>query len=486
VTQRTWIEPSLTVGWRYGHQVSLLAIILLAAGCVNQEKEIGVYRSALEGHAPTSVRPVGLPYDAGTTLTLSEAMAIASRDSERLAISGEGYLQALIDKDRAFANFLPTVSLSPVYFARERVSHDPGPTHTFDVPIVAQADLRTISDIARLKGSQFTAEQVRELLLDLESATLLEVAQTYYAVLKADRSVEVLANSLAVQEERVKDVRDKLGQGVARKLDLEQSKAQAAATRVKLTVARREVVVGRATLARLIGVPYVHGSLVDAYVTPEHVGDLNEFLLLAREHRRDIIAAQKAVLASRQGIEAAVGQYYPSVSVNLQAFLYREAVPEDSHFTSFLQANVPLFAAGRIRADVREAWSRFRQSRLAESLLVKQVAEQAEIARIDFATSVQQVEDLRTEVAAAREAFRISGESYNQGLATNLDRLDAQDRLLSAELQLIAEGFDKTVYYLALLRVTGQLDGGDAGMSPPESPASAPVAMGKSGARGSL
>ena len=86
-----------------------------------------------------------------------------------------------------------------------------------------------------------------------------------------------------------------------------------------------------------------------------------------------------------------------------------------------------------------------------------------EIARIDFVNSLQQIEDLSMEVEAAREAFRISGESYNQGLATNLDRMDAQDRLLAAELQLTAENFDKTVYYLALLRVTGLLEGPDAG-----------------------
>lgn len=449
----------------------------MLAGCVDQQKEVAIYRSVLEGHAPMTMRPAALPYEQNTILTLGEAMALASRDDERLALSVENYLQALIDKDRAFANFLPTVSLSPVYFVRERVTHDMGPTHTFDVPVIAQADLRTISDAANLKRASLTAEQLRELLLDLQSGILLEVTQTYYAVLRAERSVDVLTNSLAVQEQRVKEVKDKLTQGVARQLDLEQSKAQAAATRVKLTAARREVVVGRATLARLIGVPYVHGSLVDEYATPSQADELESLLAEARQHRRDLVAAEQAVLASRQAIEAAIGEYYPSISVNMQAFLYREAFPEDSHFNSLLRANLPLFAAGRIRADVREAWSRFRQSKLSESLLLKQVAEQVEIARIDFATSLQQIEDLKIEVAAAREAFRISCASYDQGVATNLDRLDAQDRFLSAELQLGAEGFLKTVRYLALLRVMGRLDGCDAGMSPAERASTEPVSM---------
>ena len=456
-----------------GLLAAFLAIML--AGCVNHEKEVAIYRGVLDGHSPTTTRPAAQPCEAGTKLTLSEAMALAARDHERLAMSGETYLQALIDKDRAFANFLPTVSISPVFFQRERMHIDRGPQHTFDLPLVAQANLHTISDLAQLQGAALTAEQQRLLLLDLHSAVLLEVAQTYYAVLKAERSVEVLKNSLTVQEARVRDVADKLAQGVARRLDLEQSKAQAAATRVKVTEARRAAAVGRSTLAFLTGVPYIRGTLMDEYVTPDHADELEKLLAQAKEARSDLKAAGQAVLAARQGVEAAIGQYYPSVSVNVQGFLYRESAPEDVHLSGLLQGNLPLFSAGRIHADVRTAWSRFRQSKLAESLLIKQVSQQVEVERIEFTTSLQRIEDLQTEVAATREAFRISGESYNQGLATNLDRLDAQDRLLSAELRLAAEGFDKTVHYLGLRRVTGQLDGGNAGTSTGNVSSSAPA-----------
>jgi outer membrane protein TolC len=95
------------------------------------------------------------------------------------------------------------------------------------------------------------------------------------------------------------------------------------------------------------------------------------------------------------------------------------------------------------------------------------VAAQVEIARADFSTSLQQVRELRTELAAADSAFRIASQSYDQGLATNLDVLDAQDRMLSAQLQLAAEGYTTTVCYLSLLRVTGRLDGPAAGVTVP-------------------
>jgi outer membrane protein TolC len=463
-----------------------LCVALSLVGCVDQQKEVGVYQAALKGHAPTTTRPAAAPFEADTKLSLTEAMALASRDNEQLALGGEEYLQALIDKDRTFANFLPTITLAPVYFQRQEFSGDKklslGPvnaklpswfaqTHALDVPFVAEANVfNGFGDVARFKAAGLTSEQRRDLLLDMQSALLLETAQTYYAVLRAEKSVEVLSTTLSVQDSHVQDIRDKLAHGLARSLDLEQSRAQWAATRVQLNEARRAVGDGRAAIARLIGVPYVRASLVDEYPTPKTAGDLEALLTAARQSRQDLKAAREATLAARQGVEAAIAQYYPSVSLNLQGFASKQTWPDDSHFAGLVQLNLPIFDAGRIHADVRTAWSQFRQSLDAESLLNKQVAQQVETALIDFKTSVRQVEDLTTEVGAAQEALRISDRSYNLGLATNLDRLDSQDRLLAAQLELAAENYNTTVRYLAVLRVIGKLDGANAGKSPTIAP----------------
>jgi outer membrane protein len=320
-----------------------------------------------------------------------------------------------------------------------------------------------------------TAEQRRELLLDLQSTLLLETVQTYYAVLRGEKSVEVLENTEAVQDSHIKDIQDKLARGVARTLDLEQSRAQWAATRVQLNEARRAVGIGRAALARQVGVPYVRARLVDAYPTPSNAGDLEALLAQARERRRDLQASRAATSAARQGIEAAIGQYYPTVTVNLQAFASRQSWPDDSRFAGLVQLNLPIFEAGRIHADVRTAWSQFRQSLQAESLLNKTVAQQVETALIEFETSGHQVADLTTVVNAAQEAYRISDQSYGLGLATNLDRMDAQDRLLRAQLELAAEKYNNTVRYLVLMRVVGQLDGPGVGIGPTTVPATAPA-----------
>jgi outer membrane protein TolC len=455
-----------TAHWIIGFCLLTMLLIggILLTGCVDHQKEIDTYRAVLAGHAPTTTRPANTECPAGTTLSLIEAMALASRDGERLAIQGEAYLQALIDKDRAFSVFMPTITLNPVYYDREPFDRMtmPGfmtPRHTFDVPVNASMTaFDGFRNVTQLRAAAKTIDQQRELLLDLQATILLETSQVYYAVLKAERSVQVLKNSLAVQEKRVADVNEKLAQGVAKKLDLEQARAQAAATRVQLTQAQRAVVAGRATLATLIGVPRIDATLTDRYATPDATDDLPTQLDIAMKNRRDLKAADAAMAAARQAVDHAVGQYYPSIRVNFQSFLYQETWPDDSKWNGLLEANLPIFTGGRIHADVRTAWSRFRQAVHVRALTERQVREQVSLARIDFTSSIQQIRDLHTQVQATESAFRIASQSYNQGLATNLDVLDAHDRLLSARLALAAEEFDRTVFYINLLRTTGRLD----------------------------
>jgi outer membrane protein TolC len=90
------------------------------------------------------------------------------------------------------------------------------------------------------------------------------------------------------------------------------------------------------------------------------------------------------------------------------------------------------------------------------------VREQVEHARADLVASAKRVTDLEAEVTAAREAARIVGASQNAGLATSLDYLDAQDRLLIAQLQLARARSQRVIDHLNLRRVIGELDGPDA------------------------
>jgi outer membrane protein TolC len=389
---------------------------------------------------------------------LPEALYLANAQNERLSIEGENYLQAIINRKRAVAAFLPTVNLSSTYALNENVGESGKPNHPSDTYVTGQINLfNGFRDVARLNAADLTIEQRRLVLLDLQESLLADTVRTYYTVLQSEQYVQVLQNTLALQDERVRDVRGRQQAGTARPLDVAQSEAQASQTRVLLINAQGAVSDARAALAYLTNAPVEQVPLVDEDVYPVELGSLEDRTAAALANRKDLQAARKAKDAARQNVEVAVGEYYPSVSLNVRAFLARQSTPSDRDWDSLLSANLPIFSAGQIEADVRQAWSSYRQVGLFESLLSRQIQQDVSVAWRALQSSNARISQLSLQVAAAQQAVNQAEGSYNVGLATNLERLTAQDQLLSARLQHTREVYNQRVYASDLLRATGGL-----------------------------
>jgi outer membrane protein len=439
------------------------AMMLLAVGCaVDQSREVQTYRKVLDAGQASPPEP----FAPGGPLTLRQCLALANANNEQLAQAGEDYLQALIDKDRAFARFLPTVRFAPSYLRQEESSLGGGNplineflrTESTDAPLEGALHLAPLQDVPALKAAGASAEQRRALLLDRQSILLLDVAQTYYQVVRSEKQVGVLEHSAEVQQQRVDDMEVQRRVGVARPVDVAQTTAQLATTRSSLIQARNDVRNGRAMLAQLIGVPSVAGPLVGGFEVPPLDLSVDYLLQQAETHRQDLNAARIQVTAAARRLETAWGGYFPSVSLNLSRFLYRESFPDDVDWTGLIQVNLPLFSAGLVHADVRTAYSRLRQAHLAASGLQRAVLRQLRTAGQDLDADRLQIEQLAIRLKAAQEALRQADAAYTAGLGTNLERLVAQDQQLSAELALTEEQVKHIVDYLRLLRATGRLD----------------------------
>jgi outer membrane protein len=449
--------------WMRTIGLATAVLVVLATGCaVDQSREVQTYRKVLD--AGQARPPAHFSPDA--SLTLRQALALANANNEQLAQAGEDYLQALIDKDRAFARFLPTISFAPSYMRQEKSSlggdnaliNEFLRTETTDAPLEGGMHLSPLQDVQALKAAGASAEQRRALLLDRQSILLLDVAQTYYQVMQSEKRVGVLEHSVKIQQQRVNDMEVQRRVGVARPVDVAQTAAQLASTRSALIQARNDVRNGRAMLAQLMGVPSVDGPLAGGFDAPPETRSANDLLKLAAAHRQDLLAARLQVTAAARRLEAAWGGYFPSVSLNLSRYLYRESFPDDVDWTGLIQINLPIFSAGLVHADVRTAYSRLRQAHLAESGLRRTVLRQLRTAAQDLDADSSQIDQLGIRLGASQEALRQADAAYKAGLGTNLERLVAQDQQLAAELALTQEKVKHIVDYLRLLRTTGLLD----------------------------
>jgi outer membrane protein TolC len=268
----------------------------------------------------------------------------------------------------------------------------------------------------------------------------------------------VLRNSIAVQEERVLDMREREAVGFARLLDVAQVEAQASEARVSLIRAENDARNARQLLSLLTGVAVGERPLSPGRPVPDTIESLEAVLALADKHRHDLQAAVAGIEATRQDVEVAFGRYWPSISLNVSYFLSRQSAPTDSDWTALLAAHLPLFTGGLIEADVRVAWSRLRQAKYLESFTRRQVAQEVQVAYEDVLSGRRRLVELQTTLSAARAAFEEAEANVGVGRATNLELIVAQDQRLSAELQLASEEFNYKIAYLNLLRAAGVLE----------------------------
>lgn len=441
--------------------VAMLVILLVGCG-ISQKREMEIYQSVLEAGqiAPSEV------FNPTDPLTLQEALGIANTHNETLALSGENYLQTLINKDRAFARFLPTIVFTPSFMRQEKTSlaaENPliekfSREQTVNLPVEGVVSTAPFSDIPAVGQAAYSAEMQRALLLDGRAVLLLDVAQTYYQVLRSENEIDVLSHSVDVQTRRVSDIRARNKAGVARRLDVSQAEARLAETRAAVIQSENDAKNGRAMLALLLGVPDVKGKLTDGFEVPTGEWPMASLIDQAMTHREDLYASHARVYAAAKQLQAAWGEYFPSVSLNLTRYLIRESFPEDVDWTVLLAVRIPIFSAGLAHADVRTAYSQLRQANFSDSLLRRRIVKELRSAREDLIDTDRRIKEIDIQISAAKDATHQAEAAFRFGTATNLEVITARDEQLNAELAGTGARFERAVNYLRLLRAAGCLD----------------------------
>jgi outer membrane protein len=428
---------------------AMLLLLMCVAGCaIDQQTDVDRYRELLDARVP----PVDVPPE---PLDLRSAMGMASLHSEGLARQGEAYVRALSQQRRSESLWLPTINLAPSW-AFSDVQEGGSSGSTFNVPVAALLRVEPVSDTHRRWRDRLISEQRELELIDAQDQLLSDVAAAFYLVLRAEAGRSVLVQSLEAQEQRLSDIRGRLDAGVARPLDVAQIEAQVSETRTRLINARRDVAVSRQLLKFYLRHADADLPLVDSLIVPDLAAD-TDWLERAAMRRADLLATGKASQAARAEVEVAAGQYVPSVGLDVSVFLYRESNPTSRALDAILRLNLPLFSASRIEQDIRAAWSFYRTARLLQSEVARDVERTVLSALIELRASGDRLREARVRLTSAEQAYRQAEESYRAGLATNLERIIAQDQLLDAQLFLSNEAFDQKLLYLRLLRQVGEL-----------------------------
>lgn len=345
----------------------------------------------------------------------------------------------LADRSRTRAS-LATNSLPPGT-PREFDNYRVGVAASYELDLWAR--YRDASNAARadLLATEAAQETVR-------LALTVEVVQAYYSLRSLDEQLLATQRSIDARGESLNLQKMRFDAGVISEYEYRQLEAETLAARAQLPVIERLRSQQESALAVLLGKSpreIYQGELISVAAQDGDVGEpaaliapagLPSELLLRRP---DLVEAEQSLIAANSRIGVARAAYFPSIS--LTGFYGSESSVLGELFTgpartwnaaaSLVQ---PLLGAGRIGSGVDAASARQREALARYQQSIQNAFRDVRNAIVAQSKTRAQFEAENQRVTALRDTLRLAKLRYENGIANQLDVLDAERALLAAQL----------------------------------------------------
>ncbi|MDD2866397.1 MAG: TolC family protein [Candidatus Omnitrophica bacterium] len=343
------------------------------------------------------------------------------------------------------------------------------------------------ANTANLRQQQLNLKVQEETLRALKLDAAFETKRLFFGLLLAYEIARIAQDLLDQAAAHYEDVKKKYKEGTASRFDLLQSKVQVTKVMPELIRAKNAIRLSMADLNKELGLGVYDPLMVDGKLVYQPIAITEEaFLAKAYIHRPEMIVKLLGIDIAKWSIKAAHAGYRPQVNLSAD-YYYRSDDYSDmfnqrhNNWDVGVSVRVPIFDGFSSLAKVREAKARYAQSQLSQEDVSDQTALLIRQDCLNLRESQAIVDSQKDNVAEAKEALEIAIVSYDNGVGTNLDVLDAQVSLAQIE-QTLAEGvYDYMMAQAALDRDTGHLPAEEkiSEDKKPAAPVAAPPEAGK-------
>lgn len=274
--------------------------------------------------------------------------------------------------------------------------------------------------------------------LSLENArqtVKYQAAAAYYQVLQQASLVNVQEEAVQLLEEHLRNVSIQYEVGTVAKSDVLATSVQLANNQQALTSAQGNYQTAVAQLNNILGLP------VDTEIAAS--SDINfvrynlteaDCLEYALNHRPDGIAASYAVKQAQAQTAASKSGYRPNVNAVVQGNMSGENVFGTNHdaerWSVGLQMNWNIFDNGVTAAQVEQSKSAERKAESLARQQIEQIQLEVHSAYIALKTAEKNIATTSAAVDKAEEEFDIAQIRYVEGVDTNLNVMNAQEKVV--------------------------------------------------------
>jgi outer membrane protein TolC len=452
------MKPSQLIAFMWSRRFRVAVLPLLAATLVG---------SALAG--PTALSRAG-------------AVALALSNDEQLAQAGLAVEGARADATAAGAGRLPRLDLSgswnrnlqkTVLFLPPDMAAgfggatkiEMGRDQDLQAALGLTLNLWTAGRLSAAAGAAAEAvESARWRKALTADVVRYTVEQAYADAQLAAAQVHIAEGALAASREAYRVTAAGFEQGTASRFDLLRTEVELSNREAPLIGARNAQALAELNLKRICGLDDgAELELTDSLGEVAAPEELDDLLARMRAGSHELHALDHLVAVRRQQISLAKAGRGPVVQLQGNLVLQGQwddglTPGKDERSTSSsvgLAVSLPLFDGFATRAAVDGAWVDLRTAELERERVARDRELGVRNARLNLSSAVAALAGRRDAVALAEEAHRLAIVRLENGLATPLERLDAELALTEARAQLASILHDCNIAAAALALAVG-------------------------------
>jgi outer membrane protein TolC len=439
---------------------------------------------AQQGGAPGRQLPYGSPFGGGVPQGTATAQTLQLTVADVIHRGLEYNLGVLLSEQElshaggtrwvAMSQLLPNLS-AYVTESRQRINLEAfgfnpsnfglssvvGPFNTFDARVTLSQAIVDRRATNETRAENHNIEAARYSYRSARDLVVLVAANAYLQVLAADaraRSARALLQTSQTLYEQAQDLKQN---GIIAGIDVVRAEVRLNGDRQRVTVSQNEFEKARLELARIIGLPIGQAFAVSAQLPNVPVPDmsLEQALTQAYRDRPDYLAAQERVRAAEASRAAAFSEQLPSVRVNADYGAFGLTASNSvATYTLAGSVIIPIFQGGRTQGRLAEADADLRQRRAEAEDMRSQIYYDVRVAFFDLQATGEQLQVATRSRELANQELTQARDRFAAGVANNLEVVQAQQSVTTADEQYIDALLGYNVAKAVLARSLGDAE----------------------------
>lgn len=329
----------------------------------------------------------------------------------------------------------------------------------------------------QLQAAEAVSEQAALELSATEQNLILNSAEAYFAVLRAQDNLAATKAEEAAFKRQKDQANERFDVGLSDKTDVLEAQAGYDTARVNRILAERRVEDAFQALITLTNREHraLEGVLHTLPILAPTPNDAKAWVDTAAQQNLNLQASNYAVEAAEETLRQrkaghaptldAVAQYQKGDNDSL-GFVNNDITPvhygSDVEQRSIgLQLNIPLYSGGLTSSQVRESYQRLNQTEQQRESLRRQVVENTRNLYRAVNTNVETVQARRQSIISNQSALEATEIGYQVGTRNIVDVLDAQRQLYSSVRDYNNARYDYILDNLRLKQAAGTLSPSD-------------------------